>query len=220
GSFRIKIVPIESCAIARPEISNFLPELKAQALAKFPSNYRVASLCVKTGDDGRVLWGGIGRRSLRLTEKDYLWTEILGTRVYYSLDTFFQNNLAILPRFFERLFELVPFGPETLFYDLYGGVGLFTLLLAPCVKEAVLIEESPTSLNLARFNMAYHGFQNVRVVLGKVEEVLSDPEAAFDFTTAVALVDPPRKGLHPKARAFLSAHPKLKTLLYLSCSPE
>ena len=92
-----------ACPLALEPISDFLPELKRQAMARIPLKYRNANLVVKSGDDGRVCWGGIGRRSLRQDEADYLWTEVEGRRVYFSLDTFFQANLSILPAVMQRI---------------------------------------------------------------------------------------------------------------------
>ncbi|MBL7686159.1 MAG: hypothetical protein JNK65_09035, partial [Deltaproteobacteria bacterium] len=52
-----RLVEIDSCAIARKEISDFLPQLKQEAIQKWPEDYRVASLCVRVGDDRKVRWG-------------------------------------------------------------------------------------------------------------------------------------------------------------------
>ena len=100
-----RLIPSNTCFIARKEISDFLPELLQQASEKLTNKYRQANLVIRTGDDGRIFWGGIGRRSLELGEEDYLWTEIKGRKIFYSLDTFFQANLSILPKLFKRLEE-------------------------------------------------------------------------------------------------------------------
>ena len=64
------VVPIDNCFIAQGEIARFIPELKQQAQVKLSDRYQMANLVVRTGDDGRVFWGGIGRRSCQLEEKD------------------------------------------------------------------------------------------------------------------------------------------------------
>ncbi|CAN6835138.1 hypothetical protein Bca4012_030220 [Brassica carinata] len=40
------------------------------------------------------------------------------------------------------------------------------------------------------------------------------------FKNVVAIVDPPRPGLHPDVIKALRTHPRLKTLVYISCNPE
>lgn len=215
------IIPVESCAIARREISEFIPELEQQARDRLPEHYREANLAARSGDDARVLWGGIGRRSLELEEKDYFWTEIRGRRIFYSLDTFFQANLSILPKLFERLVRLDCWKQKPVLYDLYGGVGLFSIGLADLVKKAYLVDESKQSLKLARFNARVHQMPHVEVIRGRVEnklDALLAAEPAEQLKAAV--IDPPRAGLHEKVRVLLKETRQLNTLLYLSCNPE
>jgi tRNA/tmRNA/rRNA uracil-C5-methylase (TrmA/RlmC/RlmD family) len=215
-----KVVPIESCAIARKELSQFLPELKTQAIARLPPDYRMASLVVKTGEDGRVLWGGIGRGSLNLPEPEYLWTEVCGKRIFYSLDTFFQANLSILSLLIERIRSIVDLDHQTVFFDLYGGVGLFSILLADQIGQVVLIEESAPSVKVAQFNVAYHHLNNVEIYAGKVEDQLDPVLEGKSFEKSVAFIDPPRKGLSFEAREAIGKNRAIKTVLYLSCNPE
>ena len=167
-----RMVSSDSCVISRREISDFIPQLREEAIQKLPSHYRNANLVVRTGDDGRVFWGGIGRRSLELKEEDYLWTEIRGRKIFYSLDVFFQANLSILPRLMDVIEESVILDLETTFLDLYAGVGLFGMTFADRVGKVVMIEESPSSLKLMRYNVAYHGYAHVEILEGKVEEKL------------------------------------------------
>ena len=194
-----QLVPVDSCAIARREITAFLPELKKQAVAMIPEKYRTANLVVRTGDDGRVLWGGIGRRSLEMLPKDYFWTEVRGRRIFYSLDTFFQANLSILPALMDKIESLCAFDRETVFLDLYSGVGLFGLCFAPSVAKVIMMEDSSSSVSLARYNAAWHGFKNVKVYQERVETGLPAVLRENGEGRRIALVDPPRKGLAPAA---------------------
>ncbi len=169
-----RVLPIDTCYIAEHTIDEFIPELKRQAASTIPDKYRTANLTIRTGDDGRVYWGGIGRRSTQLEEKDYLWTEIHGRRIFYSLDTFFQANLSILPELFNRIYAFNIWGENTTFYDLYGGVGFFGIGLIDKVREVFLIEENLSSLKLARHNIKYHNLKNFEIVEGKVENTLAN----------------------------------------------
>ncbi len=217
---RRQLIPVDACPIARQEISDFIPELKQQAPLKVTPKHRQANLVVRTGDDGRVFWGGIGRRSLELTQENYLWTEILGKRIFYSLDTFFQANLFILPKFIERLRGLKIWGPQTVFYDLYGGVGLFGIFLQDMVDKVVLIEEVQASLKLARHNVSRHQFKNFFIHDGKVEDVLPSMLEEMPLAQNVVMVDPPRAGLSDQTIEMLNALKNTRHLLYLSCNPQ
>ncbi len=217
---RFKVVEVESCPIARREISEFLPELKRQAVAKLPPKYRVANLVVRSGDERNVFWGGIGRRSLEQNVQDFLSTTVNGKRIFYSLSTFFQANLDILPGVMAKINSLVEFGTEAIFFDLYGGVGLFSIALAERVKKVYLIEESPASIKLAWFNKGFHNLNNLEIIEGRVEEYLPNLLNMITETQPIAFIDPPRNGLSPSVLEVLSQARTLSKILYLSCHPE
>ncbi|XP_065866944.1 zinc finger CCCH domain-containing protein 24 [Euphorbia lathyris] len=44
--------------------------------------------------------------------------------------------------------------------------------------------------------------------------------SAFQFKNVVAIVDPPRNGLHPVVIKALRTHSRLRRLVYISCNPE
>ncbi len=212
-------IAIESCAIARPEISAFLPSLKELAAKQLPENYRSANLVIKTGENRQVRWGGIGRKSLRLDEPDYFWTEIEGKKIFYSLDTFFQANLGILPRLIKKIRSLLDLTPDTTLLDLYAGVGLFWVLLAAEVRTVWAVEENGSSMRVAEFNRSHHNLSNVFLKVGKTEDCLEEILTLVGQERTVAIVDPPRKGLAPLALEKLAQAKCLHTLIYVSCHP-
>ncbi len=215
------IVEVDSCPIAREEVDVFIPQLKeevVQRLKVFPK-YRRANLVVRTGEDGRVVWGGIGRRSNRLAEKDYLSTTVIGRKIFYSLDTFFQANLSILDALFNRIRSLPLWNVPTVLYDLYGGVGLFSVALADKAEKIILIEDCPSSVALARINQQHHSWTQWQIVAGRVEDHLSGL-LAHEARQQVAVIDPPRAGLTEQALDFFARATQLDCILYLSCNPE
>ncbi len=218
---RRRLIPVEACPIALSAISDFLPRLKQQALLKLPEQYRNANLVIKTGDDGKVFWGGIGRHSLRMKEQDYLWTQVHGKKIFYSLNSFFQANLSILPLLITKIKQLNILSKQTIFFDLYGGVGFMGVCLYELVKNVILIEENIHSIKLARFNVHYHQMPNFEIIHGKVEEKFP---VYFDLAnngSQVAMIDPPRCGLSAETLRILSSSDKfLNSLLYLSCNPD
>lgn len=215
-----RIVEIDACPISRKEISDFLPELKIAAANRLPDHYPLANVVVRTGSDGRVLWGGIGRRSLETKPEDYFWTDIDGKRVYYSLATFFQANHGILPALIRTLKRLGNFSPETALFDLYAGVGLFGVCLYDGVGKVVMIEESDQSVKLMRYNAAYHGMDRSETVRGKVEDEFPKRVDACRNLPMSAIIDPPRQGLSPKVCGMLADTDCLQNLFYLSCNPQ
>ncbi|MBN1870263.1 MAG: class I SAM-dependent RNA methyltransferase [Candidatus Omnitrophica bacterium] len=214
------ILPVEACFIAEKNISDFIPALKKDVMKRLPDKYRIANVVVRTGDDGRVLWGGIGRRSCCLSQDDYLWTRIADKKIFYSLDTFFQANLSILPELFKAICSLDFWRQAPVFYDLYGGVGLFAIGLADQAERVILIEENPSSVTLARYNRKVNNAVNVRIMEGKVEDKLPEYFKNEPGKVKAAMIDPPRAGLSARACRQLAQMRGIDHILYLSCSPE
>lgn len=214
------IIEVDHCPVAQEPINAFLARVKREAKEKITPKYREANLTVRSGDDGRAFWGGIGRRSNELAPKDYLWTTVEGKKVHYSLDTFFQVNTSIIPKVFE---VIKAFGiwneQETHFYDLYGGVGLFGIGLAQMVKQVLLIEHCEPAVKIARHNLAVNNLTNVEILEGKVEKYLDRLDEGAS-ASRVAMIDPPRAGLSEEACRFFSRSTLFAHLMYLSCKPE
>lgn len=98
--------------------------------------------------------------------------------------------------------------------DLYCGVGAIGLALSDRVDRLVGIELHEGAVVSARANAAALGVSG-EFHAGPVERVLPSLDLGDH---ARLVVDPPRAGLHPKAAAFLAAHPA-EVLVYVACGP-
>jgi 23S rRNA (uracil1939-C5)-methyltransferase len=128
--------------------------------------------------------------------------------------TFFQVNLAAT----RTLLQQTRAGLEPLdgihLLDLYCGVGTFALPLAASAADVVGIEEAPDAVERAKANAAANGITNVRFLVGQVERELS----RFDDPCDAVVLDPPRRGCHPKAiEELLRLSPE--RMVYVSCQP-
>lgn len=217
---RKRVLVIDDCPVARREIAQSIPRVKQEALERLTAKYRQANIVIRCGDEGKVDWGGIGRHSLARLADQYLWTEIRGRKIFYSLDTFFQANLFILPKLFDYIRSLAIWTNDVSFYDLYGGVGLFSVGLADLAQTITLIEDVGASTELAKYNVAFNHFSHIKVLVGKVEEHLNKSLDEDKTVNKVAMIDPPRDGLSPAAAAMLSRQRAFSAIIYLSCHPE
>ena len=213
------LIEVGACPIAMEQVSDFIPRLRAEAAACIPKDYRMANLTVRCGDGPNVRWGGIGHNSLRLDARDYFFTDISGRRIYYALDAFFQANLSILPNLVGFLRARPMWGGDTVFFDLYGGVGFFGLCLSDLVARVLNIEENVHAIRLAKYNAVANAVDNIEIIEGRMEDVLPDLAARALPGAHVIMVDPPRAGLSDSAIAVLNNVMQAHYLVYLSCDP-
>jgi len=133
-------------------------------------------------------------------------------------DSFFQNNLFLLPKLVETVREFLSAGGSRHLVDLYCGVGFFGIELAETVESFLGVEYDRRAIQSARRNAAARHIGNGEFVAGTVEEVLSALWQRFAPPTTTVLLDPPRKGCLPQTlKTLREARPA--QVIYVSCHP-
>jgi len=149
---------------------------------------------------------------VNLIGHNHITERVCGRSFCVSAGSFFQVNTAQVETLLRLVAEyLAPAGDETLL-DAYCGVGTFSLSLADRVAHVIGIESAPTAVEDFRANT--DGLENVAIFPGTVEEVLPNLETPIDL----AVMDPPRSGMHPDALAAL-IRAKPERMVYVSCDP-
>jgi 23S rRNA (uracil1939-C5)-methyltransferase len=102
--------------------------------------------------------------------------------------------------------------PGRVAFDLFAGVGLFSVPLAKRFQRVVAVESNPAATRDLEVNVAGQGSIDVRTA--SVERMLEKSKEKPEFV----LLDPPRAGLEPGAvRGLLRIAPARIT--YVSCDP-
>jgi tRNA/tmRNA/rRNA uracil-C5-methylase (TrmA/RlmC/RlmD family) len=139
-----------------------------------------------------------------------------GAEVHYPPAAFGQANLDLFERIVTAIHARILQGVPVV--ELYAGVGAIGLGLAARGEQVVFNELGAGSLqglHLGLAGLSSEARARVRVEPGAAEDVVS----LLPLAGAQVIVDPPRKGLHPRViEALLAARPR--RLLYLSCGFE
>ncbi|MFH2062572.1 MAG: 23S rRNA (uracil(1939)-C(5))-methyltransferase RlmD [bacterium] len=152
---------------------------------------------------------------LELLSGNELLRERVGGRDFLiPPNSFFQTNTAMAGRLLEEVRRHVAAsGAETLL-DLYCGVGFFAVGLADLVREAHGVELDAQAIAAARRNAELNGLANLTFTDAKAESLTWS-----DGHPDLAIIDPPRSGLHPKViETLLRLRPR--TLVYVSCNHD
>jgi tRNA/tmRNA/rRNA uracil-C5-methylase (TrmA/RlmC/RlmD family) len=133
-------------------------------------------------------------------------------------DSFFQNNFFLLPRLVEVIRDRLRSSGTKFLFDVYCGVGFFSLELAGDVERFAGIEVDTAAIKAARANAATRGATNGEFITGRAEDFLPGMLSRFDPGNATVILDPPRTGCPPEMLQVLSeARPA--QILYVSCHP-
>jgi 23S rRNA (uracil1939-C5)-methyltransferase len=103
-------------------------------------------------------------------------------------------------------------------FDLYAGVGLFSIALAGRFHKVVGIESAWEAVDCFRDNIRENGCQNVVAIRGSVEGNLKDAFEKIKGEINSVIVDPPREGMTRQVIQFLN-EAAIRTLIYVSCNP-
>ncbi len=185
---------VESLTFAHPELTTLV----------HTESTRLAT--VAAGEGERVLLG-----------PGVIHDTLLGRRFRISAASFFQTNTAAAEKLFGWVAELLADEEGGTLYDLYCGAGAIGLVLADRFQRVIGVEQVAAAIDDARTNAIENGVENVEFHVGDVPAVLAGATALQ--RPDVAVVDPPRAGLHPDLVRRLQADPP-RRLIYVSCNPE
>ncbi|MDD5469934.1 MAG: 23S rRNA (uracil(1939)-C(5))-methyltransferase RlmD [Candidatus Peribacteraceae bacterium] len=133
--------------------------------------------------------------------------------------SFFQTNTLAAEKLYQAIAQGADFGPRDTVLDAYCGMGTIGQYLARFCEKVVGIESHPDAIEDALKSAGKNRIGNISFYKGRVEQVLSQQlKAGGKYKFTGVLVDPPRAGLHPKAREAVIAHAPEK-LVYVSCNP-
>jgi len=135
-----------------------------------------------------------------------------------SLGSFFQPNTFQAERMFEKVQDYAGLKQDDRVLDLYCGTGGISFYLAEDAGEVLGIESSESAIQDAVRNSAENEVEGCRFMAGPAEELLTQLDGAGE-SYDVAVTDPPRPGMHPKALAALG-NLGPRRIVYVSCNPQ
>ena len=221
------IIPIKECHLPEPALNELWPQLDFEPL---PDLDRIGlragaddqlMLVLQSSSDQAYHFSvdfpisavQIGPTQVHVLSQGHTFEmEVLDQRLQLSADAFFQVNTAMAEEMIQYLLDHLPLNSDTLLLDVFCGVGLFSLFLAPKVSRLIGIESHPGAV--IDFEANLERFDNVELYEATAEQVLPQ----LDEQPDIVLVDPPRAGLAKEViDAILQMRPSL--LAYVSCDP-
>ncbi|MEM7356742.1 MAG: class I SAM-dependent RNA methyltransferase, partial [Acidobacteriota bacterium] len=204
------LVPIERCPVLVPELEAALPDLP-HSLGDI-SHKRID---LTAGDGSRWTVSppveGLPKGEVEARIGSYTYS--------YDARCFFQGHRQLASQLIEQALGEAPeaaaadAAAEETAFDLFAGVGLFSLPLAERYHKVVAVESDRVACRFLRKNARRNRLDNVAVEHRSVETWI----AKLPEKPARVVVDPPRLGLpHALRRALVKRRPR--QLTYVSCN--
>ena len=222
------IVPIQECHLPEDTLNLVWPVLEVDFI---PGLDRVSIRSGENGEDALITFESSDPQPIEFTVDlplsavhqgpggeiilagdDFTVVEVKEFPFVVSAGSFFQVNTQVAELIIDYLLEVLSLDEDSLVLDVYCGVGLFSVFIAPLVKKVIGIESSPSAGEDFLYNLA--GYDNVELFDIPAEDVLPH----LKLTPDVILLDPPRTGISKKVLdSVVSLAPD--TIAYVSCDP-
>ncbi|XP_049721583.1 tRNA (uracil-5-)-methyltransferase homolog A [Elephas maximus indicus] len=150
----------------------------------------------------------------------YIHEDLLGLTFQISPHAFFQVNTPAAEVLYTVIQDWAQLDAESTVLDVCCGTGTIGLALARKVKKVVGIELCQEAVEDARVNACMNKLSNVEFHCGRAEDLVATLVSRLATQQLIAILDPPRAGLHSKVILAIRRAANLKRLLYVSCNPR
>ncbi|BFZ05476.1 hypothetical protein BsWGS_08515 [Bradybaena similaris] len=171
------------------------------------------------GDKGQT----VKPSSELLFGESHVFESLMNLRFRISPEAFFQVNTAATEKLYQLISDWCGVSPETTVLDICCGTGTIGLSMAKKVKHVIGIEMCPQAVEDAKVNAEINEIDNATFHCAKVEDILNNVMSSVEFSCPndiVAVVDPPRPGLHKDVIKTLRRSSCIQRLVYVSCNPD
>lgn len=150
--------------------------------------------------------------------KGFIQEKLGGHTFRIAPTTFFQPNSLQAEQLFEVARELAELKGDEKIFDIYCGVGAISLFLSDRAQEVVGFDLHQRAIEDAARNAADNGVDNCRFLAMDATEVLQPAVTGQLGLPSLAVLDPPRVGLHKDVtQALLGSN--IPRVVYISCNP-
>ncbi|XP_057665970.1 tRNA (uracil-5-)-methyltransferase homolog A [Diorhabda carinulata] len=160
-----------------------------------------------------------------VTQSEHLWgvthiyENILGLKFKISPEAFFQVNSKGAEVLYQTAMELSQPLENSTVLDVCCGTGTIGLCFSKKCKQVLGIEIISQAVDDAKENAAINNVENAEFFVGKAEDILGTVCYKSQENNVIAVVDPPRAGLHKQAVLQIRKIPKINKMVYVSCNP-
>ncbi|XP_076453261.1 tRNA (uracil-5-)-methyltransferase homolog A-like isoform X2 [Babylonia areolata] len=148
----------------------------------------------------------------------HIYETMLDMKFRISHSAFFQVNTAAAEVLYKCIADWCSASPTTTILDICCGTGTIGQSMAKKVAKVIGVEMCKEAIEDAKVNATLNEVTNVHYHCAKVEHVISDIIRSVSGD-CVAILDPPRGGLHPSVIKSLRTCHGLNRIVYAACNP-
>ncbi|KAJ6645561.1 tRNA (uracil-5-)-methyltransferase like A [Pseudolycoriella hygida] len=220
-SVRFSSVTDELMLVIGVHMSHIKDEL-IQDVVTFFTETGGAELKAKSIYIEKIMKRQVGQKSneyIHIHGEKYITEIVHGLKFRISPGSFFQVNTQSAEVLYQCAINLAATTPETTVLDICCGTGTIGLCFSKYCKEVLGVELVAEAINDARYNATANGITNCEFFAGNCDDYIQTLVHKATGNNILAVVDPPRAGLHNRSVTALRNVKGLDRFIYISCSP-
>lgn len=158
-----------------------------------------------------------GNKNVVLRGPGYIEDSIGDIKYHISPESFYQVNMKMTKRLYDKVLEYADFKVSENILDLYCGIGTISLYIAKKVKKVLGVEIVEKAVENAKSNAELNNISNANFICLDASKITKE-SISINNDIDTVIVDPPRKGLD-SATIDLIKELNPKKIIYVSCDP-
>lgn len=158
-----------------------------------------------------------GNKNIILRGPGYIEDSIGDIKYHISPESFYQVNMKMTKRLYDKVLEYADFKVSENILDLYCGIGTISLYIAKKVKKVLGVEIVEKAVENAKSNAELNNISNANFICLDASKITKE-SISINNDIDTVIVDPPRKGLD-SATIDLIKELNPKKIIYVSCDP-
>ena len=183
--------------------------MKIHGLQKIPG---MTSICVSVNNDRTNVI--MGNEIHTIAGSDTISDILLDKRFEISPLSFYQVNPVQTEKLYRTAIEFAQLSGSEHVWDICCGIGTISLCMADKAKTIHGLEIVPEAIDDAKKNAVSNRINNAQFICAAAEDYL--PAHKDEIQADVIVLDPPRKGMDPKALSAI-ADTGCGRIVYVSC---
>jgi len=151
---------------------------------------------------------------------------LLGYNFEVSPLSFLQINTDVCEKLYGYVREIASNAMKTkendlILFDLYCGIGTIGICMEKIASKIIGIEVVPQAIENAKKNAELNKLSHkTEYYCGKAESLIDEIAAKYENKPIIAIVDPPRCGLHKDVAKKIRTCKGLDAIIYVSCNQQ
>lgn len=228
-----------------PEYQSIVDQIKGYYKRDMVEGHEIVGFIIETYQGiSNFIPNDKNSQELVFGDRNYVFDYFLDKKFKIPIDGFFQVHLKPAENLFKEIEKLLEIDENTVLLDICAGTGSFGITLGEKAKEVVFIEMESSACDMIKSNIYLnwnidsanndeqtdtqkpltHEIINInnkimRIYNNKIEDCIEEIHSLYSGKDLriLAIVDPPRAGLHPSVAKTLRTFKGVDELIFVSC---